>query len=106
MSRWDRPWELPVAPDGRSSRRIAKGCFGGSHKAEDQQGDTSMQLVELETQGGKQFWVNPAHIATVKSNQADPHTTDIYLIAEPVKAMSVRGDVQAIMKLLNDGLKA
>jgi hypothetical protein len=64
-----------------------------------------MKLVELETQGGKQFWVNPAHIATVKSNRADPNITDLYLIAEPVKAMSVKGDVLGVVKLLNDALK-
>ena len=64
-----------------------------------------MQFVELETQTGK-IWVNPAHVVTVSVSPNRNALTDLHLIDHGGKAITIKGTLAEIAKVLNDALKA
>src|SRR5947209_7879493 len=51
----------------------------------------TMQLVELDTPGGKKVWVNPEHVITVTTSATSNVATDIHLAGALGKAVTVKG---------------
>ena len=64
-----------------------------------------MQLVELDTQGGK-IWVNPEQVIKVAISPNRTALTDLHLVGGAGKAVTVIGELADVAKALNDALKA
>jgi hypothetical protein len=65
-----------------------------------------MQLVELETQGGKRIWINPAQVVTMGPSASNIQITDIAFAPDTHKPLSFKGTPADNAKKVNDGLKA
>ena len=64
-----------------------------------------MQLVELDTHGGK-IWVNPEQVIKVAISPNRNALTDLHLVDGIGKAVTVVGALADVAKALNDALKA
>ena len=65
-----------------------------------------MQLIELETPGGKKVWVNPEQVITLTISATSNVATDVHLVGALGKAVTVKGTLIAVAKVLNEALKA
>jgi 6-phosphogluconolactonase/glucosamine-6-phosphate isomerase/deaminase len=65
-----------------------------------------MQLVELETSHGKKVWVNPEKVITLTVSTTNNAATDLHLVEGLGKAVTIKGTLADVAKVLNGALKA
>ena len=65
-----------------------------------------MQLVELETPHGKKVWINPGQVIMLTTSATSNVTTDLHLVEDLGKAVTIKGILADVAKVLNGALKA